>query len=190
MTKRMVTRIIVSVIALGVLALVADRLYKRYLVWPGARVGTTTSVKDLGLWVHGDRVTTPVTDWSFLDKVRTVRVETSWHGIPYSVTVAILKVGQQPYVYSYYFPPRPGMPDLRDRFPEARFWNQNVARDPRVRIQIQNQVFERRLVHVTDPREQEACEQSLMAMSTLWAKDRELPQERRPRPHFLRIEPR
>src|SRR5689334_15021802 len=133
MRTRLVTRVVASVIALGLLAFAAERIYYRYLVWPGARVGTVTSVWDLGLWVHGDLVTAPVTDWSFLDKVRTVRVQTSWHGIPYSVTVAVFRVQQQPYVYSYYFPPqRPWMPDLRERFPEARFWNRNVARDPRV----------------------------------------------------------
>jgi len=48
----MVTRITVIVIALGVLAFGADRAYKRYLVWPGARVGANTTVRDLGLWLY------------------------------------------------------------------------------------------------------------------------------------------
>jgi len=37
------------------------------------------------------------------------------------------------------------------QYPHGRSWNENVARDPRVRIKIGNQLYDGTLVHITDP---------------------------------------
>jgi hypothetical protein len=102
-----------------------------------------------GLWLKGDLVTTPVTDWSFTDKVNTVKVQTrTWFLLPHSVTTYCVCYNGQLYLDSFY---RPGL-----EYPHGRSWNENVARDPHVRIKIGNQLYDRTLVHVTDPAEKAA----------------------------------
>ena len=53
-------------------------------------------------------------------------------------------------------------------FPDNRFWNRNVMRDPRVRLKIGNQLFERTLSHVTDETEREAVHQTFVEKYTEW----------------------
>ncbi len=102
-----------------------------------------------GLWLKGDLVTTPVTDWSFTDEVNTVKVQTRTRFLlPHSVTTYCVCYNGQLYLDSFY---RPGVEYLH-----GRSWNENVARDPRVRIKIGNQLYDRTLVHVTDPDEKAA----------------------------------
>jgi len=104
-----------------------------------------------GLWLTGDVVTTPVTDWSFTDKYRTLKLQTnSWYGLPHSVTVTCASYNGHLYIDSAYG-------DGGD-YPHGRRWNDNVARDPRVRVKVGNQLYDRRLVSVTDPAEIEAIE--------------------------------
>ena len=80
-----------------------------------------------GLWLKGNLVTAPVTDWSFTEKVDTVEVEThTWYGVPHSVTTYCAALNGQLYLDSFY---PPGV-----EYPHGRSWNENVARDPRVRL--------------------------------------------------------
>jgi hypothetical protein len=82
-----------------------------------------------GLWLKGDLVTTPVADWSFTDKIETVNVQTrTWYLIPHSVTTYCVAYNGQLYLTSVY---RAGL-----TYPHGRSWNEDVARDPRVRIKI------------------------------------------------------
>lgn len=40
-----------------------------------------------GLWLSGDAVTAPVTDWSFSDAFQEIQLETkTWYLVPHSVT--------------------------------------------------------------------------------------------------------
>ena len=95
-----------------------------------------------GLWLTGDLVTTPVTDWSFTDKVPTIKLQTqSRFLLPHSVTINCLAYNGQLYVTSTY----PAGP--------PRSWNENVMRDPHVRIKIGDKLYDRTLVLVTDPAE-------------------------------------
>jgi hypothetical protein len=97
-----------------------------------------------GLWLTGDLVTTPVTDWSFTDKVPTIKLQTqSRFLLPHSVTINCLVYNGGLYVSSIY---PTGTP---------RSWNENVMRDPHVRIKIGNQLYDRMLVLVTDPTERD-----------------------------------
>jgi hypothetical protein len=104
-----------------------------------------------GLWLKGEVVTTPVTDWSFVDKVEhpgrslnTVLVETRTpYFIPHSVrTLPTVRNGQL-YLRSHQ--------DRMDvQFPYDKSWTADVARDPRVRIKIGDKLYEATLVLVTD----------------------------------------
>ena len=56
-----------------------------------------------GLWLTGDLVTTPVTDWSFTDKVPNIKLQTqSRFLLPHSVTINCLAYNGQLYVSSTY----------------------------------------------------------------------------------------
>ena len=114
-----------------------------------------------GFWVTGELVTTPVTDWSFTDQVEEIYVETrTWYFIPHSVNTYCATYNGQLYLFSAYY--RGG------EFPQDRFWNQNVMRDPRVRLKIGNQLFDRTLSFVTDAAEKEAVIQTFMEKYPEW----------------------
>jgi hypothetical protein len=102
-----------------------------------------------GLWLRGEVVTTPVSDWSFTDRYPNIFVQTrSWYGLPHSVTTTITAHNGQIYLTSVY---RPGL-----EFPRDRLWNKNIMRDPHVRLKIGDQVFDRTVALVTDPAEKDA----------------------------------
>ncbi|MSV34093.1 MAG: hypothetical protein EXQ47_00645 [Bryobacterales bacterium] len=106
-----------------------------------------------GLWLKGDVVTAPVTDWSFVDAIETIKLQTSTqYLLPHSVTTYCVSANGQLYITSLY---RAGM-----TYPAGRSWNTDVARDPRVRIKIGDKVYDRKLVFVSDPAEYEAAFQA------------------------------
>lgn len=145
---------------------------------------------DLGLWLTGDPVTTPVTDWSFTDAVPTVLIQTrTWYFIPHFVRTFIARNDAQLYLFSEYFAPAPGQPDLRDDFPEARFWNRMVVRDARIRVKIGNRLFQMRAYPLTDPSGMAVARQAFLSKYPDLRKQEMLPQARRPRWHFFRLEP-
>jgi hypothetical protein len=104
-----------------------------------------------GLWLKGEVVTTPITDWSFVDKVEhpgrsinTVLVETRTpYFIPHSVrTMPFVRNG------ALYIRSHQDRMDLQ--FPKDKSWTSNVARDPRVRIKIGDKLYEATMVLVAD----------------------------------------
>jgi hypothetical protein len=104
-----------------------------------------------GLWLKGELVTTPVTDWSFTDKVRNVELQTrTWYLLPHSVRINCVAYNGQLYL-STVDPPGVDAPHV---------WNVNVARDPHVRLKIGNQLYDRALSRVTDPAEKAAVLQA------------------------------
>ncbi len=114
-----------------------------------------------GLWVTGEVVTTPIVDWSFTQSIEEIFVETrTWYYIPHSVTTYCSIYNGELYLFSAYY--------QGGEFPDNRYWNQNVLRDPRVRLKIGNQLFERTVSHVTDPKEREAVHQTFVDKYTEW----------------------
>jgi len=104
-----------------------------------------------GLWLKGDLVTTPVSDWSFTNNIHDVELQTNTrYLLPHSVTINCVAYNAQLYLASFY---PAGL-----TYPNGRSWNANVARDPRVRIKIANELYDRTLAHVTDPAEQAGVE--------------------------------
>jgi len=117
-----------------------------------------------GLWLKGDLVTTPVTDWSFTDKIETANVQTrTWYLLPHSVTTYCVSYHGQLYLTSVY---REGLV-----YPHGRSWNEDVARDPHVRIKLGDQLYDRTLSRVTD----ESLRQDVLA-----AKRKKYPQQKIP----------
>jgi hypothetical protein len=102
-----------------------------------------------GLWLNGNVVTTPVTDWSFTDQVPTIKVQTqSWYGLPHSVTTNCLSYNGQLYLTSVY------------PAGTTRAWDENVKRNPHVRVKIAGNLYDGNAVMVTDPAEREAVLQA------------------------------
>jgi hypothetical protein len=97
-----------------------------------------------GLWLTGERVTTPVADWSFTDRHPTVYLQTrTRYLLPHSVTITCVVHDGQLYLTSVF---REGSP-----FPQGKRWTANVMRDPRVRLKIGDRVYDQTLALVTDP---------------------------------------
>jgi len=104
-----------------------------------------------GLWLKGE-VSPPVADWSFSDKYPNVLVETrTWYGIAHSVTTNCVSYNGQFYLTSTY--------PAGVKFP-GRYWNQNIVRDPRVRVKIGDRLYAFKLSLVTDEAEKDAVLQS------------------------------
>jgi hypothetical protein len=102
-----------------------------------------------GLWLTGNLVTSPVADWSFADKIQTIQLQTrTWYLLPHSVNIGCAYYNGHLYVGSIYM--RPGV---------KYRWNADVIRDPRVRLKIGNQLYDRTLSYVTDPTEKTAVMQ-------------------------------
>lgn len=89
-------------------------------------------------------------DWSFTDAHPEIAVQVKPpHLIPHSVTVWCASVDGQLY--------------LAARDPETKKWPGWVARDPRVRIGIDGNLYDGRLIDVTDPSEADAASASYQA---------------------------
>ena len=114
-----------------------------------------------GLWLSGEVVTDAVDDWSFSAAFAEIFVETrTWYGVPHSVTTVCAAAGPNLYVPSVY--------SEGGSFPEARFWNRNVARNPAVRIKIGDRLYARRAVLVTDPAERETALAAFASKYPFW----------------------
>jgi len=104
-----------------------------------------------GLWLKGEVVTAPVTDWSFVNEVphpgrsiNTVLVETRTpYFIPHSVRT-------MPFVRNGVLYIRSHQDRMDVQFPHDKSWTANVARDPRVRIKIGDKLYEATMVLVAD----------------------------------------
>ena len=106
---------------------------------------STLACKAPGLWLRGDAVTTPVTDWSFTNQVQTIKVQTeSPILLPYSVAAYCAVYNGNLYLTSY---------------PERR-WVKDLVQDPHGRLKIGDQLYDRNFVLVTDPAEKEAVLQA------------------------------
>ena len=123
---------------------------------PGAcpNPGDSWTCRMPGLWLKGDLVTKPVADWSFTDQYQNAKLQTrDLFGFPHSIGTYLVSYNGQLYLTSVY---APGLPP----YPHGRRWNENVARDPRVRIKIGDKLYDRTLVYVTDPDERAAVIQN------------------------------
>lgn len=136
-----------------------------------------------GFWLSGEVDPAPVDDWSFTEGVPEIFVETrTWYGVPHSVTTVCVSHGGSLYVPSVYLD--------GGTFPDARFWNRNVVRDPRVRLKIGDRLFERSVVVVEDPDERGEVLAAFGRKFDFWKGLAEKPDSERPAIAFFRMDPR
>jgi hypothetical protein len=142
---KVLLKIVGAILILAVVALVILRI-----------TGLNPNGGRPGLWLTGNLVTGPVSDWSFTENVQQVEVETHpWYLIAHSVTIFCVMYNGHLYLSSLV---PPGVPP----YPAGRQWNQAVARNPHVRIKIGNNLYDRTLTYVTDPVEHEGEVQAEM----------------------------
>ena len=111
------------------------------------------SCKLPGLWLRGKLVTTPVTDWSFTDKIPQIKIQTQTPFLlPHSVTIWCAVYNGNLYISS-----NPG-----------KLWNDDILRDPHVRLKIGDQLFDRTLSVVNDPAEKAAVLQAKEKKYSPW----------------------
>ena len=104
-----------------------------------------------GLWLKGPVVTTPVTDWSFVNEqqhpsqsLNTILVETRTpYFIPHSVRVMPQVIDGRLYIRSH-------QSRMDVRFPKDKTWTADVIRDPRVRLKIGGKLYRATMVLVAD----------------------------------------
>src|SRR6202790_5424947 len=109
-----------------------------------ANASASWSCRAPGLWLKGELVTTPVSDWSFTDKFKAINQTQTPILLPYSVSVWCAVYNNNLYITSY----------------RGRRWVEDIVSDPDVRLKIGDQVFERNLVLVSDPEEKAAVLQA------------------------------
>jgi hypothetical protein len=105
-----------------------------------------------GLWLSGEVVHEPVTNWDWVDQVNdpirknTIMLETgTWYGIPHSVTINLTARGDKLYIGGTEQDFR-----LAKEFPHSKAWWANIVRDPRVRMKIGGKIYEMTVVLITD----------------------------------------
>jgi hypothetical protein len=97
-----------------------------------------------GLWLKGNVVTWPVSDWSFTENIPVIQIQTQTpYLLPHSVNINCLDYNGELYLVSVY------------PAGTRHSWNENVMRDPHVRLKIGDQIYERSVSLVTDRAVQE-----------------------------------
>ncbi len=120
--------------------------YLALVVFVALTAGCQPTDERPGLWLSGEVEAGPVQDWSFSDAVEEIFVETrTWYGVRHSVTIWGAAQGGHFYLPSLYYG--------EEEYPNARFWNRNVVRDPRVRVKIGDRLFEGTAELISDPSE-------------------------------------
>ena len=132
MIKKLVFRALLSIFGFLGIALVFLRI-----------VGYEPKDTSPGLWIAGNTVSEPVTDWSFTNEIDEIFVETRTpYLVPHSITTYCGVYDGNFYLFSAYYE--------GGEFPYARRWNQNVIRDPRVRLKIGGEIYQQNLRFVKD----------------------------------------
>lgn len=105
-----------------------------------------------GLWLKGEVVREPVTDWDWVLQVNhpvrgnSIMIETrTWYGIPHSVNINLVPRGEDLYISGSEQDFR-----LEKEFPHSKRWWANIERDPRVRMKIDGKLYEMTVALVAD----------------------------------------
>jgi hypothetical protein len=135
-----------------------------------------------GLRLSGEVVKEPIHDWSFADEFPEIYLETrTWYLIPHSVTVVGVGLGEKLYVPSIYYE--------GGEWPN-KYWNSNVSSDPRVRLEMGDEIYEREAVVVEDPAEFQAALRALAAKYPFWQDVLAKPESERPDMALVRMDAR
>lgn len=143
---------ILSIIAVVVIALIVLRftgLEPQYLDLQ--QLSAHHMIARPGLWLKGPLVTSPVTDWSFVndqkhpgESLNTILVQTQTpYFIPHSVRVIPQVVDGRLYIRSH-------QSRMDVKFPYDKTWTADVSRDPRVLLKIGGKLYPATMVLVAD----------------------------------------
>ena len=144
--------LVVGVIVLALITLRLVGFAPQYLDPRSEEFERANRIARPGLWLTGEVVREVVTDWDFVNHLDdperrdTVMLETrTWYGIPHSVTIGIVGRGDKLYIHANSSGWRMQRP-----FPHDKYWTQNVSRDPRVRLKIEDKIYEATVALMTD----------------------------------------
>ena len=167
--------IIVTLAAIALIALRVAGLEPQYVDPASPEFAASNRTAWPGLWLAGEVVDRPVTDWDFINQVdhpirgNSIMLETrTWYGIPHSVTVNARPRGDKLYLSGSEQGAR-----LDKEFPFSKAWWANIERDPRIRMKIDGKIYEATVALVQD-RDEVA---QLLGRSPIWTQVDESGQE-------------
>ena len=144
--------IIVTLAAIALIALRVAGLEPQYVDPASPEFAASNRTAWPGLWLTGEVVDRPVTDWDFINQVdhpirgNSIMLETrTWYGIPHSVTVNARPRGDKLYLSGSEQGAR-----LDKEFPFSKAWWANIERDPRIRMKIDGKIYEATVALVQD----------------------------------------
>ena len=144
--------IIVTLAALALITLRVTGLEPQYVDPASPEFAASNRTAWPGLWLAGEVVDRPVTDWDFINQVdhpvkgNSIMLETrTWYGIPHSVTVNARPRGDKLYLSGSEQGAR-----LDKEFPYSKAWWANIERDPRIRMKIDGKIYEAPVALVQD----------------------------------------
>ena len=144
--------IIVTLAAIALIALRVAGLEPQYVDPASPEFAASNRTAWPGLWLAGEVVDRPVTDWDFINQVdhpirgNSIMLETrTWYGIPHSVTVNARPRGDKLYLSGSEQGAR-----LDKEFPFSKAWWANIERDPRIRMKIDGKIYEATVALVQD----------------------------------------
>ena len=144
--------IIVTLAAIALIALRVAGLEPQYVDPASPEFAASNRTAWPGLWLAGEVVDRPITDWDFINQVdhpirgNSIMLETrTWYGIPHSVTVNARPRGDKLYLSGSEQGAR-----LDKEFPYSKAWWANIERDPRIRMKIDGKIYEATVALVQD----------------------------------------
>ena len=143
---------VAALLVVSVLTLRVTGLEPRYIDPASAAFAEAGRTAWPGLWLKGEVVREPVTEWDWTSQVNdpirgnSIMLETrTWYGIPHSVTINLVPLGDTLYISGSQQDSR-----VLQTFPEAKSWWANIERDPRIRMKIDGKLFEMTAVLLAD----------------------------------------
>ena len=143
---------VAALLVVSVLTLRVTGLEPRYIDPASAAFAEAGRTAWPGLWLKGEVVREPVTEWDWTSQVNdpirgnSIMLETrTWYGIPHSVTINLVPLGDTLYISGSQQDSR-----VLQTFPEAKSWWANIERDPRIRMKIDGKLYEMTAVLLAD----------------------------------------
>ena len=143
---------VAALLVVSVLTLRVTGLEPRYIDPASAAFAEAGRTAWPGLWLKGEVVREPVTEWDWTNQVNdpirgnSIMLETrTWYGIPHSVTINLVPLGDTLYISGSQQDSR-----VLQTFPNAKSWWANIERDPRIRMKIDGKLYEMTAVLLAD----------------------------------------
>ena len=144
--------VIGALVVVPLLTLRVTGLEPRYVAPASEEFANSGRTAWPGLWLKGEVVREPVTNWDWVNAVtdpirkNSIMLETRTRfGIPHSVTINPTGRGDKLYIGGSEQDFR-----LQKEFPYSKAWWANIVRDPRVRMKIDGKIYEMTVALIAD----------------------------------------